>query len=174
MPELPEVETVRRGLEAAVLGRPVRAVVVRSPQLRWPVPADLAERLTDHEIRSLRRRGKYLLLGFETGTLIVHLGMSGNFVFRAEPGPAGRHDHLDLVFDHGVARFNDPRRFGAVLWHGLDAGPPESHPRLASLGVEPFSDAFDGALLHRASRGRRSSVKQFLLGGETVVGVGNI
>lgn len=174
MPELPEVETVRRGLEAAVLGRPVLGVVARAPALRWPIPADLDRILPGREIASLRRRGKYLLLGFEPGTLIVHLGMSGNLVFRSEPPPPGRHDHFDIVFGHGIARLNDPRRFGAVLWHDHLAGPVEAHPLLAGLGIEPFAEGFDGAHLHRASRGRRVSVKQFLLAGDAVVGVGNI
>lgn len=174
MPELPEVETVRRGLEAAILGRRVRGVVTRAPALRWPIPRDLDRILPGREVVSLDRRGKYLLLGFEPGTLILHLGMSGNLVFRADPPPAGRHDHVDLVFDHGLARLNDPRRFGAVLWHERGAGPVEAHPLLAGLGVEPFAEGFDGAHLHRVSRGRRVSVKQFLLAGEAVVGVGNI
>jgi formamidopyrimidine-DNA glycosylase len=174
MPELPEVETVRRGLEAAILGRHVRQVAVRAPALRWPIPPQLDRILPGLEVASVRRRGKYLLLGFEPGALILHLGMSGNLVFRHEPPPPGRHDHLDLVFDHGVARLNDPRRFGAVLWHPRELGPPEGHPLLAGLGIEPFSEAFDGRYLHRASRGRMASVKQFLLAGEVVVGVGNI
>ncbi len=174
MPELPEVETVRRGLEGAILGRTVRAVVVRAPALRWPIPADLDRILPGLEVASVRRRGKYLLLGLAPGTLIVHLGMSGNLVFRREPTPPGRHDHLDIVFDHGVARLNDPRRFGAVLWHPRALGPVEDHPLLAGLGIEPFAEEFDGRHLYRASRGRIASVKQFLLAGEAVVGVGNI
>lgn len=174
MPELPEVETVRRGLEATILGRRVRRVVARAPALRWPIPAGLDEILRDREILSLGRRGKYLLLGFEPGTLLLHLGMSGKLVFRADPPAPGRHDHFDLVFAHGVARLNDPRRFGAVLWHGAGQGPVEAHPLLAGLGVEPFAEAFDGRHLHRASRGRQVSVKQFLLAGDVVVGVGNI
>lgn len=174
MPELPEVETVRRGLEAAVLGRRVRAVAVRAPALRWPIPADLQRILPGRELASVRRRGKYLLLGFEPGTLILHLGMSGNLVFRPDAPPPGRHDHFDIVFEHGVARLNDPRRFGAVLWHGPGQGPVEGHPLLAGLGIEPFAETFDGGYLYRASRGRIASVKQFLLAGSAVVGVGNI
>ncbi|MFA7503247.1 MAG: bifunctional DNA-formamidopyrimidine glycosylase/DNA-(apurinic or apyrimidinic site) lyase [Burkholderiaceae bacterium] len=174
MPELPEVETVRRGLEANILGHRVLGVVARAPALRWPVPAGLDRILVGRELASLGRRGKYLLLGFEPGTLILHLGMSGNLGFRTQAPPPGRHDHFDIVFAHGVARLNDPRRFGAVLWHDHAAGPVEAHPLLAGLGIEPFADGFDGGHLHRASRGRRVSVKQFLLAGEAVVGVGNI
>lgn len=174
MPELPEVETVRRGLETCALGQRVRAVVVRTPALRWPIPAGLDGLLRGRRLVAIGRRGKYLLLDFEAGVLLVHLGMSGNFVFRADPPPPGRHDHLDIVFEHGLARLNDPRRFGAVLWHDRAAGPLEAHPLLARLGIEPFDAGFDGAWLLRAARGRRGSVKQFLLGGEAVVGVGNI
>lgn len=174
MPELPEVETVRRGLETTILGRRVRDVAIRAPALRWPIPADIGRLLPGRDIASIRRRGKYLLLGMEPGTLIVHLGMSGNLVFRHDPPPPGRHDHFDIVFDHGIARLNDPRRFGAVLWHARELGPVEQHPLLAGLGIEPFSEAFDGRHLHRASRGRMASVKQFLLAGAAVVGVGNI
>lgn len=174
MPELPEVEVVRTGLQAAVAGRRVVGVVRRAPSLRWPVPADLDARLVGRVLRSVERRGKYLLLGFDGGRLIVHLGMSGTIGWWAPDRPLRLHDHLDLVFEGGVLRLNDPRRFGAVLWHDDADGPVEAHPLLASLGVEPFSPAFDGALLHAATRGRRVAIKQLLLSGTVVVGVGNI
>ena len=174
MPELPEVEVVRRGLQASVLNRTVRRVDVRAPMLRWPVPVELPQRLTGGAPSAIERRGKYLLLRFDAGWLIVHLGMSGSLRFLTQPGPPRAHDHLDLGFEHGVLRYHDPRRFGAVLWHDDRAGPVERHALLAGLGVEPFSDEFDGALLHAASRGRRVAIKQFLLSGTVVVGVGNI
>ncbi len=176
MPELPEVEVVRRGLAAQVRGGTVRQVSVREPRLRWSVPRGLGEVLAGNRLESVERRGKYLLLRFARGWLIVHLGMSGSLRFLPgdTAGPPGAHDHVDFVFGHGVLRLRDPRRFGAVLWHPAGAGAIERHPLLAGLGVEPFSDRFDGALLHRATRGRRASIKQLLLAGRIVVGVGNI
>lgn len=174
MPELPEVEVVRRGLQSRILGMPVRRADLRAPRLRWPVPADLDARLRGREPLAVDRRGKYLLVRFCDGTLIVHLGMSGSLRFLAQPPAPGRHDHVDLVFDAGVLRYHDPRRFGAILWHPDANGDIMAHPLLARLGVEPFSEGFDGGLLHRATRGRRVAIKQLLLAGTVVVGVGNI
>lgn len=177
MPELPEVEVVRRGLLASVLQRRVKSVCVREPRLRWPVPANLEQMLAGHAPSGIERRGKYLLLSFPDGTLIVHLGMSGSLLFMTDAGPAwpaGPHDHIDLVFDHGVLRYRDPRRFGAMLWHPHALGPVHSHPLLGRLGVEPLSQDFDGGVLHRGTRARRVSIKQLLLAGSVVVGVGNI
>lgn len=174
MPELPEVEVVRRGLAMRVPGHPIRAVRVRAPMLRWPVPGGLDERLSGRRVLAVERRGKYLLLQVETGWLIVHLGMSGSLRFLAQAGPPEKHDHFDLVFDHGVLRYHDPRRFGALLWHSDLDGDPRAHPLLAGLGVEPFSPEFDGGMLFRATRGRRVAIKQLLLAGTVVVGVGNI
>ncbi len=174
MPELPEVEVVRQGLMPLVAGQVVQRVIVRDTRLRWPVPADLAGRLGGQRLQALRRRGKYLLADFEHGVLLMHLGMSGNLTFRHADVPLLRHDHVDLVFEHGVMRFNDPRRFGAMLWHANELGPVLAHKLLSNLGVEPLSDGFDGAHLHRVTRGRRVSIKQYLLQGLAVVGVGNI
>jgi formamidopyrimidine-DNA glycosylase len=174
MPELPEVEVVRSGLALRVAGRRVRRVVRRAPALRWPIPDDLDARLAGRVLRTVERRGKYLLLGFDDGWLIVHLGMSGTFALVRADAPLRAHDHLDLEFDDGVLRLNDPRRFGAVLWHDRATGPLHGHPLLAALGVEPFGAAFDGALLHAGTRGRRASIKSLLLAGSLVVGVGNI
>ena len=174
MPELPEVEVVRTGLAATAAGRVVEAVVRRAPALRWPIPEDLDARLSHRALRAVERRGKYLLLAFDHGWLIVHLGMSGTIAWARRDAPPRVHDHLDLVFADGVLRLNDPRRFGAVLWHDAADGDPAGHPLLRSLGVEPFSAAFDGALMHAASRGRRVAIKQLLLSGTVVVGVGNI
>lgn len=172
MPELPEVETTRRGIAPHVVGRRVEALVVRERRLRWPIPKGLEARLRHRILRRLDRRAKYLLFGFDGGTLIVHLGMSGSLRV-VEPGtPAGKHDHVDLVFEGDKAlRLTDPRRFGAVLW---SEGPPEAHPLIASLGPEPLSDEFNGRYLYESSRGRRTPVKNFLMDGRVVVGVGNI
>jgi formamidopyrimidine-DNA glycosylase len=161
MPELPEVEVVRSGLALTAAGRTVVAVERRAPALRWPIPEDLPGRLAGRTLRAVERRGKYLLLAFDHGWLIVHLGMSGTIAWTRRDVPVRLHDHLDLVFDDGVLRLNDPRRFGAVLWHDAADGPPHGHPLLASLGVEPFSDAFDAALLlsrhARAARGDQAA-----------------
>jgi formamidopyrimidine-DNA glycosylase len=174
MPELPEVEVVRTGLAATAVGRTVTSVERRAPALRWPIPDDLHARLAGRTLESVERRGKYLLLAFDIGWLIVHLGMSGTLAWARADLPLRAHDHLDLVFGDGVLRLNDPRRFGAVLWHDAADGPPQGHPLLASLGIEPFSEGFDGALLHAGTRGRRVAIKQLLLSGTLVVGVGNI
>ncbi len=174
MPELPEVEVVRRGLADAVVGRRLQSLAVRQPRLRWPVPAALSERVSSQRLESLSRRGKYLLLEFASGWIIVHLGMSGSLRFLHAAGPPRLHDHVDLVFEHGTLRYHDPRRFGAVLWHERSDGPIHGHPLLASLGIEPFDERFDGALMHAATRGRRVAIKQVLLAGQVVVGVGNI
>lgn len=175
MPELPEVEIVRRGLDATFVGRIVRAVVARRADLRWPIPTDLDQRLAGAALRAVRRRSKYLLLDFDAGTLIVHLGMSGTLRWR-EPGePASAHDHFDLDFGDRLLRLNDPRRFGAVLWSDHDpADAAADHPLFRRLGIEPFDPRFDGPWLHAGTRGRRVSVKSLLLAGGVVVGVGNI
>ena len=174
MPELPEVEVVRRGLAPRIQGATVREVRVRESRLRWPVPADLADRLAGRTLKAIDRRGKYLLLDFDSGVLIVHLGMSGTLRWFDHPPALIAHDHVDLVTDRGLLRYNDPRRFGAMLWHSPTVGPIGAHPLLASLGIEPFDGRFDGGWLYRASRGRRVAVKQWLLAGQCVVGVGNI
>ncbi|MGH1359719.1 MAG: bifunctional DNA-formamidopyrimidine glycosylase/DNA-(apurinic or apyrimidinic site) lyase [Burkholderiaceae bacterium] len=174
MPELPEVEVVRQGLEPHLVGKTVRRVVIREGRLRWPVNPSLPGFIEGCTLSSLERRGKYLLANFSSGTLIMHLGMSGNLMFVPADVPAQRHDHIDIEFDEGYLRFNDPRRFGAMVWHDQSAGPVLTNKLLASLGVEPLAGEFSGAVLHQASRGRSVSVKQFLLAGLAVVGVGNI
>lgn len=171
MPELPEVETTRRGIEPYLTGRRVASVTVREPRLRWPVPPSLPRTVRNQAIRAVRRRAKYLLLDLERGTLIMHLGMSGNL--RVVPGdhPLKTHDHLDLVLDDGNRlRFNDPRRFGSVHW----AERAETHPLLSRLGPEPLSEVFDGDWLRSKLRGRRSPIKIALMDASVVVGVGNI
>lgn len=174
MPELPEVETTRRGIDAVITGRTLRRLVVREPRMRWPVPPEMPGLLAGRDVLECARRGKYLLLRFDHGVQIVHLGMSGSL--RTVPaGEAPRkHDHVEWVFDHAILRLHDPRRFGAVLWHPACAGPIEAHPLLAHLGIEPFDPRFDGDWLHAQFRGRSMAVKQALLAGSAVVGVGNI
>jgi len=174
MPELPEVETTRRGIAQVMTGRELVRLVVREPRLRWPVPPDLAGSLAGRTVLECGRRGKYLLLRFDHGTQIVHLGMSGSLRRVAQDEEPRRHDHVDWVFDHAILRLHDPRRFGAVLWHDATAGPIEQHPLLAHLGIEPFDPRFDGKWLHDQFRGRAAPIKQVLLAGLAVVGVGNI
>ncbi len=171
MPELPEVETTRSGIEPHSVGRKVEEVIVREGRLRWPVPHDLPEHLVGQRIESVERRAKYLLLRTAAGTVLMHLGMSGSLRVIEAGEPPLYHDHIDIRFDDGRAlRFNDPRRFGCCLW----LAPGESHPLLQTLGPEPLSDEFDGELLYRRSRGRRGPVKSFIMDGKVVVGVGNI
>jgi formamidopyrimidine-DNA glycosylase len=172
MPELPEVETTRRGLEPLVLNKIAARVVIHNAALRWPVPGELHEVLPGQQVRSVGRRSKYLLFNFEHGTLIVHLGMTGHLRVASCAAARRKHDHVEIVFTDGTAlRYNDSRRFGAMLWADAD---PLAHPRLSGLGPEPFSRAFNAAYLHRLARGRTAAVKPFLMDGRVVVGVGNI
>lgn len=172
MPELPEVETTRRGIQDHVTGRTVVEAIVRNRALRWPVTRGLGARLRGQRIGGVDRRAKYLLLRSETGTLIVHLGMSGSLRIVTADAPPEKHDHVDLVFEDGRAlRFRDPRRFGAMLWTSDD---PLEHKLLAGLGPEPFEESMDGDYLYETSRGRRTPLRNFLLDSRVVVGVGNI
>lgn len=172
MPELPEVETTRRGIAPFVVGRTIERLVVRQPRLRWPVPADLPHCVAGRVVDSLGRRGKYLLLGLDAGTVIIHLGMSGSLRLCAPDQPPKKHDHVDLVFDSDLAlRFHDPRRFGCWLW---SAGDPASHPLLSGLGPEPFDRQFTGDYLYDLARHRSSVVKALIMDHRVVVGVGNI
>ncbi len=172
MPELPEVETTRRGVAPHAEGRRVAALHVYDPRLRWPVPSDLARRLVGRGIDRIDRRSKYLLFRLGPDTLLVHLGMTGSLrVFKDVP-PRRAHDHVDVVLDDGtVLRYNDPRRFGAMLWV---PAPADAHPLLASLGPEPFDAAFNAAYLWRALRRRTAAIKLALMDNGVVVGVGNI
>ncbi|GGX25496.1 formamidopyrimidine-DNA glycosylase [Pigmentiphaga litoralis] len=174
MPELPEVEVTRRGISPTVDGQVLRRLVVRESRFRWPIPEDLPHQVDGRSVSAVARRGKYLLLPFETGTMIVHLGMSGSLRHVHPDDPPRKHDHVDWVFDRGVLRLHDPRRFGAVLWHPAADGDVLTHPLLGHLGIEPFDPRFDGGWLHRHTRNRSQAVKQVLLGGDIVVGVGNI
>lgn len=171
MPELPEVEVTRLSFASRIAGARVLEARPGKP-LRWPLGCDPAS-LAGQTVGDTLRRGKYLWLPLEQGGLLMHLGMSGSLGFSAAPPPPGPHDHFDLVTTQGVLRLHDPRRFGAVLWSpGLDATP--ARELLGRLGIEPFDAAFTGVLLHERLRGRRVSIKQALLAGDVVVGVGNI
>jgi formamidopyrimidine-DNA glycosylase len=172
MPELPEVETTRRGIAPLVEGRTITDVVVRERRLRWPVPRGLAKKLISQTIHRVSRRAKYLLFTLDHGTLIIHLGMSGRLSIVNPDQAAAKHDHVDLVLDQEtVLRFNDPRRFGAILWTPDD---PESHKLLRQLGPEPLSDEFNGAYLYNKTRGRKRRIRDVLLDSHVVAGIGNI
>ncbi|SDK39543.1 bifunctional DNA-formamidopyrimidine glycosylase/DNA-(apurinic or apyrimidinic site) lyase [Microbulbifer yueqingensis] len=172
MPELPEVETTRRGLAPHLEGHTVCSATVRQRRLRWPVEPDFERRIAGARILKLERRAKYLLVHTDRGCAIWHLGMSGSLRL-VEPGAEVRkHDHVDWVLDSGLClRFHDPRRFGALLWTDSD---PAAHDLLAHLGPEPLSEEFCGDYLFRVSRGRRQAVKTLIMDGRVVVGVGNI
>lgn len=172
MPELPEVETTRRGLAPHVERQKVTAVRIYDRRLRWPVPRDLPRRLVGRVIDRVDRRSKYLLFRLGRDTLIVHLGMTGSLrIFSALP-PKQRHDHVDVEFENGVVlRYRDPRRFGAMLWA---SGTSKQHPLLLPLGAEPFSAEFDGEYLFRVTRRKRAAIKLVLMDSHIVAGVGNI
>jgi formamidopyrimidine-DNA glycosylase len=191
MPELPEVEVTRRGLALTLTGATVLSVRHSGKSLRWPVPIELGNLMAGKDILEVGRRGKYLLVRFDTGYLIIHLGMSGSLHVVPASAPPGPWDHFDLNFamrarhptGHsdpqaparcGTLRLTDPRRFGAVLWHDHHDGEVEQHKLLQGLGIEPFDPRFDGAFLHQSLRNRRLAIKQALLQGDVVVGVGNI
>ena len=170
MPELPEVEVTRRGIERELAGRVISGVAVREPRLRWPVPMDV-HRLAGRTVRAIQRRGKYLLVDCGDGHLILHLGMSGSLRVLPSGTPAQKHDHFDLQLGDRILRLRDPRRFGAVLWTSADI---DGHPLLAHLGIEPLSRALHPARLYQLTRAHRTGIKQFLMDGRRVVGVGNI
>jgi len=172
MPELPEVETTRRGLAPYLSGNRIARIIVRQPSLRWPIPPQIIT-LQQQPIIDWRRRAKYLLLAMPPGVIISHLGMSGSMRIVPARTEWRLHDHVEWQLDDGQAvRFHDPRRFGCMLWQAADA--VETHPLLASLGPEPLSDNFDGDWLWRHARGRRSAVKSYIMDAGIVVGVGNI
>lgn len=171
MPELPEVETTRRGLAPHLEGRRIVGVTLRRASLRWPIPPEVGANLPGQRIHAVRRRAKYLLLDTDVGSALLHLGMTGSLRVLAADTPVRLHDHVDVALDSGqVMRFNDPRRFGCLLWQ--PAG--ETHPLLQALGPEPLSPEFDGDHLFARSRGRNAPVKSFLMDQRIVVGVGNI
>ncbi len=172
MPELPEVETIRRGIAPLITGLRVAELVLRTPKLRWPLDQQLCYRLPGLEVQAVERRAKYLLLRFATGTLILHLGMSGSLRVIPAETTENKHDHVDIIFTNGSClRFTDPRKFGALLWTHED---PLAHPLLIGLGPEPLSHEFTADYLYQASRRRKLAVKPFIMDQKLVVGVGNI
>jgi formamidopyrimidine-DNA glycosylase len=172
MPELPEVETTRRGIVPYIEGKTIENIIIRQPNLRWPITENLNEKVAGLRIQSVERRGKYLLFITGAGTLLLHLGMSGSLRVVSAEQAAGKHDHIDFIFtDRTRLRFNDPRRFGSVLW---TLGRALEHPLLKDLGPEPLSSDFKGEQLYNLSRGKTATVKSFIMDSRVVVGVGNI
>ena len=171
MPELPEVETVCRGLAPHLKNQILRGALVREPRLRWPVPANLDALTHNQRIHSLTRRGKYLLARLDNGALIMHLGMSGSLRMTPTEVTPEKHDHIDLLLDDNrVLRYRDPRRFGALLW----SADPEQHPLIALLGIEPLTEAFNSDSLYALCQGRKTAIKLLLMDAHLIVGVGNI
>ena len=172
MPELPEVETIMRGLSPELEGAIIQDVIIRCQQLRWPIPGDLKAHLNQQQIVRLSRRGKYLLIQMRSGTLIVHLGMSGRLRIFNRDSPATRHDHLDIRLSQGqLLRYNDPRRFGAVLW---TTDNPNNHPLIKTMGIEPLDTLFSGQYLYQKAINRHVSIKPFIMNSQIVTGIGNI
>ncbi|OUR64576.1 DNA-formamidopyrimidine glycosylase [Methylophaga sp. 42_25_T18] len=172
MPELPEVETTRRGISPYLEGQTITKVIVRNHSLRWPIPATLTEILAQQQVNKITRRAKYLLFHCDSGTLLIHLGMSGSLRILDKPEDVAKHDHVDINFDNGyLLRYTDPRRFGAILWTEKNI---TEHKLLNHLGPEPLSDSFTTDYLMGKAKGRKSSIKTFIMNGKIVVGVGNI
>ncbi len=164
MPELPEVETILRGIAPHIEHQFIKNVVVRHNQLRWPVPSTIKKNLIGKKINQLARRGKYLLFKVDQGTIISHLGMSGSFRIITQNIPPKKHDHIDIEFTNNkILRFTDPRRFGAFLWTEQD---PMLHPLLSKLGIEPFNRHFSGNYLWHKAQGRKTPIKSFAYSGE--------
>jgi formamidopyrimidine-DNA glycosylase len=171
MPELPEVETTCRGIRPHIKDKTIQSATVRQAKLRWPIPQDLNDKLRGQRLREVHRRAKYLLLDFDNGCLIIHLGMSGSLRILSAPEEPAKHDHVDIAFDDGYClRYHDPRRFGAILWSDT----PGDHELLHELGPEPLSEDFNGEHLFKLAKNKTTPVKSFLMNGRNVVGVGNI
>ena len=172
MPELPEVETTKRGIASHVTGKIIKQVIIRESRMRWPIPNDLPQLLQKHTLRSVSRRAKYLLFELDHGFFMLHLGMSGSLRIVDSQTPLQKHDHVDFCFNQKtILRFNDPRRFGSVLWLGKT---PFEHALLSALGPEPFDERFTGDYLFKQSRKKKLAAKSFIMDNHTVVGVGNI
>ena len=171
MPELPEVETTKRGIQPHVVKQTIQDVVIRQASLRWPITRNLKQKLKQQKILALERRAKYLLFSTNAGHLIIHLGMSGSLRMVKHHTSVRKHDHVDIVFAKRILRFHDPRRFGAMLWTSKC---PLQHKLLAKLGPEPLSDAFNGEYLHTLAKSKKVNIKSFIMNSHIVVGVGNI
>tara|TARA_Y100001936_G_scaffold94253_1_gene92759 strand:+ start:3790 stop:4605 length:816 start_codon:yes stop_codon:yes gene_type:complete len=172
MPELPEVEVTRRKIEPYLVKKYITNVIVRQPSLRWPIPNDIEEILIGLQINAIKRRGKYLLIDCNKGTLILHLGMSGSLLIQHIEIPPQKHDHFDIILNKNMTlRLRDPRRFGAILWTTNNV---ISHPLLSNLGPEPLSKIFNGTLLYKCTRSRKTSIKNIIMNNHVVVGIGNI
>ncbi len=172
MPELPEVETTRRGIEPHIIRQKINTVHIRNHRLRWPVPVHLPNTVQSQTVNQVLRRGKYLILTLQTGSIIIHLGMSGSLRITTAQQPADKHDHIDFCFENKkILRLHDPRKFGCVLW---TAHPVEQHRLLSHLGPEPLSDALTADYLYRLSRKRKITIKAFIMNSHNVVGIGNI
>lgn len=171
MPELPEVEITRRGLLPDLAGKAVSAVLFRTKTLRYPLPRGLEGKIRGQVLREIRRRGKYLLFQFDTGIILLHLGMSGSLRVVGKSHAPEKHDHVDIAFSNKLLRLHDPRRFGALLWIEDD---PDLHPLLAVLGIEPLDDAFTPEWLYQQTRGLKAAIKTTLMDSHRIVGVGNI
>jgi formamidopyrimidine-DNA glycosylase len=178
MPELPEVEITRRGIAPPLLGRRLASVYFRVPALRYPLPHEYVDEFRGQVLRDTLRRGKYLLLDFGSGHLLIHLGMSGSLRIVDELAPVQKHDHIDLVFGEGkstaILRMRDPRRFGAMTWIAGDRAAALRHPLIATLGIEPLTDEFTGQWLHDRLKGIKAAIKPALMDSHRVVGIGNI
>ena len=173
MPELPEVETSRRGIEPHILNKKIKDVIIRQYKLRWPIPRSLPDKIAGQKLVEISRRGKYLLLNFHNaGTVIIHLGMSGSLRICSPSTPAGKHDHIDFIFSNNkILRLTDPRKFGCVLWTKQAI---EKHRLISKLGPEPLIDKFNTEYFYERSRKRQCSIKAFIMNSHIVVGVGNI
>lgn len=172
MPELPEVETICRGISPFILKQEITAIVVRNHKLRWPIPKKLHQLLAKQQLQTITRRGKYILLKTMEGTLIIHLGMSGNLQIKPQNHIATKHEHVSITFNNELALcYEDPRRFGAILWTNKDV---LQHPLLKNLGPEPFNKDFTAEYLFNRAKHCKSSIKQFMMNSKIVVGIGNI
>lgn len=172
MPELPEVETTRQGIKPHIENKSVQDIVIRQPKLRWPVTDNLVQILHRKTVLHVSRRGKYLLIGFDIGTLIIHLGMSGRLCVIDESTPPQKHDHVDLIFHDGTClRYTDPRRFGAILF---THDSPDGHPLIKTIGPEPLSGKFNADYLWEKANGKATAIKNFIMDSHIVAGVGNI
>lgn len=172
MPELPEVETTILGLRPHVLQQTIVAMTIRQHRLRWPIPTDTPDKICGHIIHSITRRGKYILMATDGGTLLIHLGMSGRLRILPHASAPGKHDHIDLHLEQHILRYTDPRRFGAWIW--IQDQLVLQHPLLIKLGIEPFDPQFDGHYLWQMARNKAVSIKTFIMDQHVVVGVGNI